>query len=104
MPKTQISPIKIILTSLVLGEGYSLKVGSFSFCSPVSASDVSDQIFEIKATEEKTKVFTPVLSGSSKNVLFVVSLAASASTKISGDGFGEKLVIFPFHIRARQKK
>ena len=44
------------MTSSLTGEGYSLKVGSFSFGSPVSASAVSKPIFEIKATEENYNV------------------------------------------------
>ena len=43
-----------------------LKVGSLSFGSQVSASAVSNPIFDIKATEYKTKIYTPILSGSVK--------------------------------------
>ena len=86
---TQKSPIKIVLTSSLPGESYLLKVGSFSFGSPVSASAVSKPIFEIKSTEDKTNISTPMLSGSVKNVLSFGSLATSASPKSSGGGFGE---------------
>ena len=55
----------------------------------MSASDVSKPIFDIKATEYKTNISTPMLSGSGKNVLSFGSLSASASLKISGGGFGE---------------
>ena len=74
------------LTSSLSGEGSLLKVGSFSFGSPVSASDVSNPIFEIKAiksTEDKTKISTPILFGSVKNVLSYGSMAASTSPKIN---------------------
>ena len=37
------------------------KVGSLSFVSPVSASDISNPIFEIKATEDKINIFTYML-------------------------------------------
>ena len=47
-------------------ESSSLKVDSFSFGSPVSASAVSKPIFEIKATECKTNIYTPMLSESGK--------------------------------------
>ena len=53
----------------------------------MSASDVSKLIFEIKSTEDKTNIYTPMLSGSGKNVLSFGSLDASASPKSSGDGF-----------------
>ena len=65
-----------------------MKVGSFSFGSPVSASAVSKTIFDIKATEDNTNIFTPMLSGSYKNVLSFDSLSASAFPKSSGDGVG----------------
>ena len=54
------------VTSSSSGEGYSSKVGSLSFSSPVSASAVSKKIFDIKATEDKTNISTPMLSGSGK--------------------------------------
>ena len=38
------------------GEGSSLKVGYFSFGSPVSASAISKTIFDIDSTEDKNKV------------------------------------------------
>ena len=44
-------------------------------------------IFEIKATEDKTKIYTHILYGSGKILVSFGSLAASASSKISGDGF-----------------
>ena len=43
-----------------------MKVGSFSFGSPSSASAVSKPIFDIKAIEEKTNIYTPMLSISVK--------------------------------------
>ena len=46
-------------------------------------------IFEISSTEENSNISTPMLSGSSKNVLSFVSMAGSALPKISGGGFGE---------------
>ena len=42
------------------------KVGSFSLGSPVSDTPVSKPIFDIKATEDKTKISTIMLSGSGK--------------------------------------
>ena len=68
-------------------EGSLLKVGSFSFCSTVSAYYVSKPMFDIKATEDKTNISTPMLSGSGKNILSYGSMAESASPKISGGGF-----------------
>ena len=85
---TQKSPIEIVLTSSLSDECYLLKVGSFSFVSPVIDSAVSKPIFDIKATEDKTKTSTLILSGSGKNVLSFGSMATSASPKISGGGFG----------------
>ena len=64
-----------------------MKVGSFSFVSPVSASSISKPIFDIKATENKTNISTPLLSGSVKNFVSFGSLAASTSPKSSGGGF-----------------
>ena len=66
---------------MLSGEGYLLKVGSFLFGSPVSAFDFSKLIFEIKATEEKTNILTPMLSVSGKKVLSFGSMTASASQK-----------------------
>ena len=43
--KTHKSPIKIVLTSSLAGEVYLLKLVSFSFGSPMSASAVSKPIF-----------------------------------------------------------
>ena len=53
----------------------------------MSASSVSKPIFEIKSTEDKTNISTPILSGSGKNIVSFGSLAASALPKISGGGF-----------------
>ena len=64
-----------------------MKVGSSSFGSPVSASVDGKPIFEIKATEDKTKISTPMLSASGKNYVSFGYLAASASSKSSGGGF-----------------
>ena len=64
-----------------------LKIDSLSFGSQASASSGSKPIFDINATEDKTKISTPMLSGSGKNVVSFGSLAASASPKISGGGF-----------------
>ena len=75
------------MTSSLSGEGYLLKVGSFSFDSPVSASAVSKPIFDIKTTEDKTNISTPMLSGSGKNVVLFGSMAARSSPKSGGGGF-----------------
>ena len=75
------------MTSSLSGEVYLLKSGLFSIGSPVSASAVSDPIFEIKATEYKTNISTLMLSGSVKNFVSFGSLAASTSPKISSDSF-----------------
>ena len=75
------------MTSLLSGEGYLLKVGSFLFGSPVSAFAVSKPIFEIKSTEDKNNIYTPMFYGSGKNNLSFGSLDASASPKSSGGGF-----------------
>ena len=75
------------MISSLSGEGYLLKVGSFSFGSPVSASAISKPIFEIKATEDNTNISTPMLSVSGKNDASFGSLAASASPKSNGGGF-----------------
>ena len=64
-----------------------MKIGSFSFSSLVSTYSVSKTIFEIKATEDKTNISTPMLYGSRKTFLSFVSLDASAPQKISGGGF-----------------
>ena len=53
----------------------------------MSAYAVSKPIFDIKATEDKTKISTPLLSVSDKNVLSFGYLDASTSPKISGGGF-----------------
>ena len=83
------SPIKIVSTSSSIGEGYLLKVSCLYFGSPVCASAVSKPIFDIKATEYNTKISTPTFYESGKNVLSFGSMAANASPKISGGGFGE---------------
>ena len=77
------------VTLSLSGEVSPLKVGSLSFGSPVSVSDVSKPIFDINATEEKTNISTPMMSGSDKNVVSFGSLAASVSPKSSGDGFAD---------------
>ena len=59
-------------TSSLSGEGYSLKLGSFSSGLPVIDSDVSKPIFEIKATEYKNNIPTPMLSGSGKTPYLLV--------------------------------
>ena len=64
-----------------------MKVGSFSFGSPVSASSVSKPIFEIKANDNKNNISTPMLSRSVKNIVFFGCLAASTSPKGSRGGF-----------------
>ena len=64
------------VTSPLLGEGSSLRVSSLSFGLPVSASAVSKPVFYIKATEDKTKISTPMLSVSGKNDLSYGYLAA----------------------------
>ena len=51
------------------------------------SSALSKTIFEIKATEDKTNISTPMLSGSGKNAVSFGSLDASSSQKISGGGF-----------------
>ena len=53
----------------------------------MSASAVSKPISEIKATEDNDKIYTPMLFGSGKNVLYFGYLAESALPKISGGGF-----------------
>ena len=75
------------MTSSLTGEGSSLKFGSFFFGSPVSAFSVIKPIFENKATEDKTKIYTPMLSGSGKNVVSFGYLDTRDSPKISGGGF-----------------
>ena len=77
------------VTLSLLSEGYSLKVGSLTFGSPVSASAVSNPIFEINSTEDKTKMFTPMFSGLGKKTVSFGSMAARASPKISSGGFSD---------------
>ena len=66
-----------------------MKVGSFSFVSPLSAYAVSKIIFDIKATEDNTNITTPMFSGPVKNDISLGSLDASASPKSSGGGFAD---------------
>ena len=47
-------------------------MGSLSFGSPVSASTVSKPIFDIKTTEDNTKITTPMLSVSGKTFYTLV--------------------------------
>ena len=77
------------VTSLFSDNISSFKVGSLSFGSLVSASAVSKPIFEIKTTEENTKITTPLFSGSGKNVVSFGSLDASASPKSRDGGFAD---------------
>ena len=58
-------------------ESSSPNISYFSFGSPASASAVSKKIFEIKATEDNTKITKPMLSGSGKNILSFGSIRAS---------------------------
>ena len=58
-----------------------MKVDSFSFGSPVSAYSGSKPIFEIKSTEDKTNISTPIFYGSAKNIVYFGYMAASASQK-----------------------
>ena len=53
------------------------------------ASGVSKPIFEIKAAEEKTKISTPMLSGSGGKVVYFCSLDATTSPKSSSGGFAD---------------
>ena len=57
------------------------------FGSPVSAYTVSKPIFDTNATEDKTNIYTPLVSVSGKNVVSFGSMDASTSPKISGGGF-----------------
>ena len=79
-----------------------LKVDYLYFGSLESAYYVRKIIFEIKDNEDKTNIYTPMLAGSVKNMPPFISMAEIASPKNSGVGFGDRLVIFPSHIRARQ--
>ena len=116
-----------------------MKVGSFSFGSPVSAPSVSNPIFDIKETEYKNNISIPIFYGSVKKNPSFGSMAASVFPKTSGGGFsayystnrprgfkfgsstevsefetftrintkhvsGERLIISPCHLRARQEK
>ena len=64
-----------------------MEVGSLSFGSSASASALSKPIFEINSTEDKTKISTPMVSGSGKNVVFFGSLVGRTSPKSSSEGF-----------------
>ena len=55
----------------------------------MSDSAVSKPIFEVKVTEDKNSIAIPMLSGSDKAVLSFGSMAARASSKISGGGFAD---------------
>ena len=77
------------MTSSLSCDGYPLNVVYFLFGSPVHASAVSYPIFEIKATEYKTNISTPMFSGSGKNVVSFGYLAVSAFPKISGGGLAD---------------
>ena len=90
--------------SSLIGEVYLLKVGFFSFGSPLSDSAVSKPISDIKATKDNTNISTDILSISGKIFLSLGSLAVIAYPKSSDGGFGELLVIFPSHLRAIQEK
>ena len=62
-------------------------LGSFSFGLPVSDSAVSNSIFEINGTEDKTTIYIPMLSGLVKNVLSFSSLDVNALPKTNVCGF-----------------
>ena len=76
------------MDSLLSVESSSLKVGSFSFGSSLSAYAVSKPIFEIKSTEDNTKITTPIFSVSGKIVSFGYP-AETASPKSSGCEFAD---------------
>ena len=75
------------MTSSLSGEGSLLELVTFLVYSPVSASVVSYTIFDIKATEDKTNISTPMLYWSGKHVVSFGSLAENASQESSGGGF-----------------
>ena len=75
------------MTSSLSGEGSFLEVVSFLFGSPVSAYVGSNTIFDIKDTEDKTNISTPMLSWSGKNVVSFGSLTESDSQKTISGGF-----------------
>ena len=77
------------MTSSLSGEVYSSKLVSFSFGSPVRSSAVSKPIFDIKFTEDRNNISTPIISVSGRNFLSFGSLAKSASPKSSGGGFAD---------------
>ena len=52
----------------------------------MNISAVSKPIFTIKATEDKTKIYTPKLSGPGQNVLSFLSMSKNAYPKIRGGG------------------
>ena len=69
------------MTTSLSDKGSLLKLGALSFGSPVISSSVSKTISEIKATEDKNNISTPMLSGSRKNVVPFVSLDAKPCQK-----------------------
>ena len=66
-----------------------MKVVSLYFGSLAIVSAVSNPIFEIKATEYKAKIYTPMFYVSGKHVISFVSMSAIAYPKFSGGGLGE---------------
>ena len=75
------------VTSSLPVEGSLLKVGSFSFCSPVIASAAIKPIFSIKATGYKNKIYTPICYVSGGNFLSFGYMSSSASSNRSGGEF-----------------
>ena len=55
----------------------------------MSDSPVSKKIFDIKSTEDKTKISAPMLSGSGKKVQSFGYLDASNTPKSISGGFGK---------------
>ena len=70
-----------------------MNVCYFSLGSPVSASDVSKPIFEIKVTEDKTNISIDTLSGSVNNAPSFGSLTVSDSPNPPPLIFGEALTV-----------
>ena len=75
------------VTSSLSGKDLYVKVGYFSFGSSVSAFAVSKPKFDIKSTEDKTNIYTPMLFGTGEKVMTFGSLSTRASPKCSGGGF-----------------
>ena len=73
--------------SSLSGEGYLLNLVSLSFGSPVSDSAISKLIFEAKATEDKTNIYTLMLYVSGKNISSFGYLGERALLKSRGGGF-----------------